>query len=461
MRGLARRSYALTKWRLLRRMERQQGGVPVVVFCMSKTASSAVVRAVQGAVSQPVFKIHLLAPEGVASAEAHNPASDPLRGKYSVDEFYGEALLPVTDAIDISASIRFSDYDTVGNATTYKIGGDWAITDEFRLRATYATGFRAPNIAEINSQDKATFPLVDSICEFADERLANGDITQTTYDNCVDIAPTGEQGFAWQALMTFRSPESPLEPEESTSYNFGFVWEPSFLEGLRVGMDYWNIEVDELIGTDDYQDLQRSCMASVDLSAPSCDPDSWLGGNPYGIGFAPSYVTVNYGNLGTLTTAGVDLDIEYGGDLDVGAIRGYDLRWNTSYHSEYEQAFPTGTNDLIGTANGFSVFPEVRMNLGATVFGDNWTAGWTGTYIGETTDRLRPCYLTDDCIAEAIFYHNLTGTYTWEDITFNIGLRNVTDEDPPRFHSAFNANTEPGTYDVVGRAWYTGIRVAF
>lgn len=77
MRGLARRSYALTKWRLLRRMERRQGGVPVVVFCMSKTASSAVVRAVQGAVSQPVFKIHLLAPERVASAEAHYRRTDP------------------------------------------------------------------------------------------------------------------------------------------------------------------------------------------------------------------------------------------------------------------------------------------------------------------------------------------------------------------------------------------------
>ncbi len=51
-------------------------GVPVVVFCMSKTASSAVVRAVRGAVSQPVFKIHMLVPEHVAKVEAHYRSTD-------------------------------------------------------------------------------------------------------------------------------------------------------------------------------------------------------------------------------------------------------------------------------------------------------------------------------------------------------------------------------------------------
>jgi hypothetical protein len=75
-RRLARRSYALTKWRLLRRMERQRG-VPVVVFCMSKTASSAVVRAVRDAVSQPVYKVHLLAPDRIQQQEEHYRRTDP------------------------------------------------------------------------------------------------------------------------------------------------------------------------------------------------------------------------------------------------------------------------------------------------------------------------------------------------------------------------------------------------
>lgn len=75
-RRVARRSYALTRWRLLRRLARDRRD-PVVVFCMGKTASSAVVRAVRGAVPGPVHKIHLLAPESVARSEAVYRRTDP------------------------------------------------------------------------------------------------------------------------------------------------------------------------------------------------------------------------------------------------------------------------------------------------------------------------------------------------------------------------------------------------
>ena len=69
-RRVARRSYALTKWRLQRRMAKGTG-TPVVIFCMSKTASSALVRAVRSTVAEPVFKIHMLAPDSIARAEAN------------------------------------------------------------------------------------------------------------------------------------------------------------------------------------------------------------------------------------------------------------------------------------------------------------------------------------------------------------------------------------------------------
>ena len=57
-----------------------------------------------------------------------------------------------------------------------------------------------------------------------------------------------------------------------------------------------------------------------------------------------------------------------------------------------------------------------------------------------------------------MFYTDIVGTYTWNSVQFNLGIRNLTDEDAPRFHSAFNANTEPGMYDVIGRAYYVGFK---
>lgn len=76
LRQLPRRSYALTKWRLLRRMDRDRED-PIVVFCMSKTASSAIVRAAQQRLQRPVYKVHLLTPMAVAQVEANYRRTDP------------------------------------------------------------------------------------------------------------------------------------------------------------------------------------------------------------------------------------------------------------------------------------------------------------------------------------------------------------------------------------------------
>ena len=90
LRQLPRRSYRLTKWRLLRRMERRTED-PVVVYAMSKTASSAIVRAVRGAVSQPVYKVHLLTPESVSRAEERYRQTD--RGARPRHIFHASHLL--------------------------------------------------------------------------------------------------------------------------------------------------------------------------------------------------------------------------------------------------------------------------------------------------------------------------------------------------------------------------------
>lgn len=98
LRRVPRHSYALTKWRLLRRMERA-GGDPVVVFCMSKTASSAVVSGLRAAVDRPVYKVHLLQPESVARAEADYRRTDPsARPRHVLHASHLLRHLPTDDA---------------------------------------------------------------------------------------------------------------------------------------------------------------------------------------------------------------------------------------------------------------------------------------------------------------------------------------------------------------------------
>jgi len=402
-------------------------------------------------------------------------AGDPLEGGYGVDEVFAEVLLPVVDSLTLNASTRYSDYNTsAGTATTYKIGADYQPLEDLRIRAGFATGFRAPNISELNQGQSGGFPIVEPLCEFGDRRLESGDISQTVYDNCqalgIDTTDAGELGFAWQSYYETSAPSEPLEPEESESVNVGFVYTPGFVDGLSLSVDYWSIEIDNVIGSEDINDLMSACLNSVELSSPACSVlygfDGSEQGNPYlnaygGVPY-PGDAYASFGNLGTLTTSGFDFAAKYRGDLSAGPVSGYTLGWMATLVDSYERAYPlAGSRELVGTANGFEVFPEWRWNANVGIYGDNWTLDWDMRYIDETVDALRPASVTDDAVAESIIYHDLIGTYTWQNIDFSFGINNLTDEDAPRFHSAFNANTEPGMYDVIGRRFFTGASVKF
>lgn len=396
-------------------------------------------------------------------------ASDPLEGDYSVDEYYGEIFLPITDTFEVSASVRYSDYDTsAGSSTTYKIGADWQVMDDMRLRSTFSTGFRAPNIAELNQGDAADFPIIVSVCEFGDRTLAAGDITQTMYDNCqalgIDTSDAGEFGFAWQSLYITNAPTTDLEPEESETFTFGVVYAPSWAQGLQMSIDYWDIEIEDVIGAPDMNDLYRACMGSAGLTSPACSAFADFGG-PH---FTPDYdifpadAVSAFGNLGTLSTDGFDFEVRYSGVLDTALVQGYNLSWTATLMESYDRAYPlTGSIDLLGTANGFETWPEWRWQFGAGIFGENWTLDYKIRFIDEMEDRLRSPVATADAKAEDIMYHDLVGTFSWSNYSFSLGVNNVTDEDPPYFHSAFNANTEPGTYDVIGRRVFASVSASF
>lgn len=394
-------------------------------------------------------------------------ASDPQSGDFEVKEFYGEVLLPVLDMLTFDVSARAFDYNTsAGSDMIYKLGVDFAPIDSLRIRAGYGTGFRAPNISELNQDQSTTFPIVEPLCEFGDRRLAAGDMTQTAYDNCVamglDMSDASADiiGGAWQSAYTFLAPTQPLKPEESTNMHLGVVFTPEFVKGLSLSVDYWSIEIENLISVPDINALSRKCLNSLNMTDASCT--AFVSGEVYDQG-VPSDATAEFGNLGTIKTAGLDFNAFYEASLQNPFLKGYHLQWGATFVDTYETDFDlSGKTELAGTANGFAVYPEWRWNVEAGVDGAaGWTAAWQMRYIGETEDALREPYLTDDAKAEAMMYHDLVGSYVLSGVTLTGGINNVTDEDPPFFHSAFNAETEPGMYDVVGRVFFMGVKVAF
>lgn len=407
------------------------------------------------------------AAEGLTTSGA-NP---PQVGSFTVDEIYLELNMPITDELIADASVRYSDYDTVGDTTNFKIGIDYQFADWGKLRSGFATGFRAPNITEINQVEQANNPVVEPWCEFLDRRT---DVTATIRENCLAIGadPTdaSELAFAYQASVTEKAPpKGSLKPEESETFTFGMVFEP--VEDLSISVDYWSIEIDEMIGIPSYNDLSYACLDSPNMSADACEVFRDWSGNPSApalFGVYPADAIIEYGNLGKLETDGIDIDVQYTMDVDFGFGDKLDFRWSGTNTFNREQTFSyTGTVEKVGTASsgadggGGGVFPEWRMNASINLISDDWNIQWAMRYIGSADDAARSPEVTDDAKAESILYHDLTGSYTFGTVSLSLGIANLTDEEPPRFHSAFNANTEPGVYDVIGRRLYGSVSVKF
>ena len=81
--------------------------------------------------------------------------------------------------------------------------------------------------------------------------------------------------------------------------------------------------------------------------------------------------------------------------------------------------------------------------------------------VSESDDVWRHPSVTADAVAEATTYIDAVTTYDYGNATLRFGINNLTDENPPYFHSNFNGNTEPGVYDVIGRRAFVSIVVSY
>src|SRR5690606_13051434 len=90
------------------------------------------------------------------------PSGDAF-GYIDTREVYGELLIPVLADIpfiqefNLEVGGRISDYSTTGSSYTYKVLGDWQVTDWLRFRGGYNRAERAPNIGELFLAAQQTF----------------------------------------------------------------------------------------------------------------------------------------------------------------------------------------------------------------------------------------------------------------------------------------------------------------
>lgn len=420
-------------------------------------------------------------PDGGAAigAVAFTPG-ETTAGKYEVDEFYGEIVLPIlsgapmAEVLTLEASARWTDVDFLSSSdSVYKVAVEWAPVNDIRLRATFSEGFRAPNISELflgiqQSAEQYTDPC---------RNYGTSGTDANTVANCMADGLAPDFNLATFQATTLQGGNPDLKPETAETLTFGLVLTPSFLENLTVTLDYYDIEITDAVGTAPTSEVISACYASVGFSDPLCalivgpafpgvdETPSPLAPDRRNSNLQISGIIQSQANLATYETSGIDFQVDYSLESGIGLI---DFRVTGTYLLDYDY-LPFIGGETVMLAGNFgadpaygssATFAEWQVNYGATLTRDNWGANLTARYMSATDDIAgAPANLSN--VADAITYLDIQGYYNWNDVTFTLGMRNLTDEDPPYVTSYDDMNTLQFSYDTQGRYIYGRASVNF
>ena len=366
---------------------------------------------------------------------------------------YGELFIPLigSDApspfarsLSISLSGRYDDYSDFGSTSNPKVGVQWEVLDGLSLRGSYGQSFRAPGMRQVGATVGAYY------LDAATAAVAANDPTR---------------GANQVATVYLLGGNRNLQPEEATTYSFGFDWRPAFLTGFGASLTWYDIEYTNVIGTPSAAVVFTDpTFTSIVYRNPSATELTGLltGAVPVNL---PSplpaignFLDLRLNNFGVRKTDGVDFDVNYRWSTAFGSMYA-DLAGNyiLNFDTQLSPAAPVADSLRLGVSRA-----TARATLGA-VMGDISLAGFVNY-----RDGIRNNFTTPTGIgsyrADAYVTVDLRASWTLPDTgwssgtTLGLQINDLFDETPPFFPATDGIG---GAYNPIGRFVGLNLRKSF
>ncbi|MCJ8273793.1 MAG: TonB-dependent receptor, partial [Psychrosphaera sp.] len=303
--------------------------------------------------------------------------------------FYLDTELQFTDDFLMGYAVRFEDYSSFGDTTNFKVTAQYVVSDDFSLRGSINTGFRAPSVGQANYSNVQT-------------SLDGGVLVDSAL-----LPPTNPVAIQLGA--------TPLTPEESESYAFGAVWS---LDDINITVDYYNIEVTDRISQSERRTLTDADKAILEAAG------------------VPNVNSIQQASFFTndfdTTTQGVDVVFSYStallnGDTSFNVA----YNWNETKVDKFSSITGDGKvsrieNDLPNHRATFTwsqSWDDVSMFTRVNYYGEfqGVHVDWVGSAASPGTEITASSTYTVDV---EVSYH-LT-----DSITLSVGAQNLFDEYP-------------------------------
>lgn len=403
-------------------------------------------------------------------------------GSYNTDEISGELLIPLVDStmniplvevLELTAAGRYVDNSIAGKEEVWDLGLRWQPIDGVTLRGSRSRNFRAPTLTQLFEPETTSLGAVGRDPCDAD-RITSGSNPDVRYANCLalfeanpgyGVAADGSNAGASAAerLASFQDPAEnfqratittggnpDLRNEISDTLTYGIVLQPAFVPGLTISADRIEIDLEDGLSPFTTEDFAATCFDNTNPDPAVCDAFTRLA-NPDGLNPGGTIV------LGTTTTfnAGV---VKYRGE-----VYAVDYRF-TPGDGEWGR-FHIGIDATHNTLLTTSVTGETFVRTDDTYLKPEWQGrlnldwergpvrlSYQANYLDKTragadaTIENNPNPLLDSNLT-----HSISAQFDAGQMTFRLGVDNLTDEDPSYPQIAYG--------DILGRRFWVGAKI--
>jgi iron complex outermembrane receptor protein len=430
---------------------------------------------------------------------------EPTKGSQTAEEAYFEVAVPVlrdlpgVKFLEFSVAGRFSDFENNGlvgdravsesfSNESFKFGVRWDIFDDLMFRANYSETFRAPSVNNLFLGGAEGFPAGIDPCASSPEVGAPFlGLSPEEQARCfaTGVGPGGSSQQTTQLRGLFGGNPS-LQPEEGDTKTIGLVYNPRWLDGLDLSVDFWDIQLEDTLASRGLNPILNGCIRDGNL-----DDCAFIERGPTG---NIQQVRLGQFNLASARIKGYDGQANYRWSTD-NAGR-FDAGLAATYTSSAKLTLGplSEAQSVVGNAVGLFQGPTWRWRANASL---NWSMGDFGLtyslrYLHSLTEACngfevleprgqatRQLCSNPDIVQNpaapggvasggdstnnvgSVTYHDVSATYEtpWNS-TIRAGVRNLFQKDPPFMVTPF-ANSFDQAYDIPGGFWFVSYNQRF
>ena len=380
---------------------------------------------------------------------------------YSADRkaygLFAELVAPVSKQLELTAAVRYDDYNDVGSTTNGKASFRWTPTKGLLVRGSLGTGFKAPTVPQLKAAAQS-YGVTSSPYDCTDELRAIatslGAVCQPN-GRQYDVVAGGNQN---------------LEPEKSRQGSIGIVFEPT--PNISLGADLWHVQI-------------RDAFGQITEDEAFGNPNAYLGSWTTATDIATGTVYLAYNqanlNLGKSYSTGIDFDVQGRANTDMGQLTS---RLVATYMLREDQQLQPG-------GAYYSAIGINSPNLGVVTFrwqGRLTTSLKTGNWLHTAQMNFKSGYKDEVAEVEVLGPGDVPTneyefvrlkiksffTFDWQSqwqatkqLSLTAGILNVLNEEPPLSLAQGGGGKgqmfgyDDRYYDVRGRTFYLNAAYQF